>query len=95
LVADPATFAIDMATTQVAVFNVATGERAAAVEHWYRLFGHGVPSGQAVIATLRHRLIRPPGRLVGHAGSLTLRLPPGHDLLDDVLARIRALPPAS
>jgi hypothetical protein len=45
-----------------------------------------------MIATLRHLLIRIPARLVRHAGTLTLRLPPGHDLLDEVLARIRALP---
>jgi hypothetical protein len=57
-----------------------------------RLFGHGVRGGQAMIATLRHLLIRIPARLVRHAGTLTLRLPPGHDLLDEVLARIRALP---
>ena len=129
--------------------DVATGERAAAVEHWYRhrtsientfrdakhgaalrhlpsgypqvntawmwgallaasiagwlhqltatrsgarLSGHGIRGGQAMIATLRHRLIRVPARLVRHGGALTLRLPPGHDLLDEVLARIRALP---
>ena len=57
-----------------------------------RLFGHGVRGGQAVIATLRHRLIRVPARLIRHAGGLTLRLPPGHDLLEEVLSRIRALP---
>jgi Transposase DDE domain group 1 len=57
-----------------------------------RLFGHGVRGGQAMIATLRHRLLRVPARLVCHSGRLTLRLPPGHDLLDEVLARIRALP---
>ena len=57
-----------------------------------RLFGHGIRGGQAMIATLRHRLIRVPARLVRHGGALTLRLPPGHDLLDEVLARIRALP---
>jgi DDE family transposase len=56
------------------------------------LFGHGVRGGQAMIATLRHRLLRVPARLVRHAGALTLRLPPGHDLLNEVLARIRALP---
>ncbi len=59
------------------------------------LIGHGVRDGQAMIATLRHRLIRVPARLVRHAGTLTLRLPPGYDLLDEVLARIRALPTAS
>ena len=57
--------------------------------------GHGVRDGQAMIATLRHRLIRVPARLVRHAGALILRLPPGHDLLAEVLARIRALPATS
>ncbi len=56
------------------------------------LIGHGVRGGQAMIATLRHRLIRIPARLTRHAGTLTLRPPPGHLLLDEVLARIRALP---
>jgi hypothetical protein len=60
-----------------------------------RLFGHGVRGGQAMIATLRHRLIRVPARLIRHAGAQTLRLPPGHDLLHEVLARIRALPAPS
>ena len=57
------------------------------------LLGHGVRDGQAMIATLRHRLIRVPARLVHHAGALILRLPPGYALLDEILARIRALPP--
>jgi hypothetical protein len=56
------------------------------------LIGHGVRDGQAMIATLRHRLIRVPGRLVRHAGALHLRLPPGHHLLQEVLARLRTLP---
>jgi hypothetical protein len=60
-----------------------------------RLFGHGIRGGQAMIATLRHRLIRVPARLVRHGGQLALRLPPGHQLLDEVLARIRALPATS
>jgi len=60
-----------------------------------RLFGHGIRGGQAMIATLRHRLIRVPARLVHHGGALTLRLPPGHHLPDEVLARIRALPATS
>jgi hypothetical protein len=60
-----------------------------------QLLGHGVREGQAMIATLRHRLIRVPARLICHAGALTLRLPPGHHLLAQVLARIRALPAAS
>jgi len=59
------------------------------------LIGHGVREGQAMIATLRHRLIRVPARLVRHAGALILRLPPGDHLLAEVLARIRALPAMS
>jgi DDE family transposase len=54
--------------------------------------GHGVRGGKAMIATLRWRLIAVPGRLVRHARHLTLRLPPGHSLLPEVLARLRALP---
>jgi len=45
-----------------------------------------------MIATLRHKLIRVPARLIHHAGQLTLRLPPGYHLLAEVLARLRALP---
>jgi hypothetical protein len=60
-----------------------------------RLFGHGLRGGQAMIATLRHRLIRVPARLIHHAGALTLRPPPGHHLLEEILARIRALPATS
>jgi len=56
------------------------------------LAGHGVRGGKAMIATLRHRLIGVPGRLVRHAGQLILRLPPGQHLLAEVLARLRALP---
>jgi len=54
--------------------------------------GHGVRGGKAMIATLRRRLIAVPGRLVRHARHLTLRLPPGHSLLPEVLARLRELP---
>ena len=57
-----------------------------------RLLGHGTRDGQAMIATLRHRLIQVPGRVIRHAGALTLRLPPDHQLLDTILTRIRALP---
>ena len=57
-----------------------------------QLLGHGVRDGQAMIATLRHKLIRVPARLIRHAGQLTLRLPPGYHLLEEVLARLRALP---
>ena len=56
------------------------------------LYGHGVRGGKAMIATLRWRLIAVPGRLTRHARHLTLRLPPGHGLLPEVLARLRDLP---
>lgn len=56
------------------------------------LAGHGVRDGKAMIATWRHRLIRVPAQLVRHAGQLTLRPPPGHGLLAEILARIRTLP---
>jgi hypothetical protein len=56
------------------------------------LAGHGVRDGKAMIATLRRRLIGVPARLVRHAGQLTLRLPPGHGLLAEILARLRAIP---
>jgi len=54
--------------------------------------GHGVRGGKAMIATLRWRLIAVPGRLVRHARHLTLRLPPDHSLLPEILARLRDLP---
>jgi hypothetical protein len=54
--------------------------------------GHGVRGGKAMIATLRWRLIAVPGRLIRHARHLILRLPPGHGLLSEVLARLRDLP---
>jgi len=56
------------------------------------LAGHGVRGGKAMIATLRRQLIAVPGRLIRHARHLTLRLPPGHSLLHEVLARLRDLP---
>ena len=56
------------------------------------LAGHGVRGGKAMIATLRWRLIAVPGRLIRHARHLVLRLPPGHWVLPEVLARLRALP---
>jgi hypothetical protein len=59
------------------------------------LAGHGVRDGKAMIATLRHRLIRVPARLVRHAGQLLLRPSPGHGLLAEILARLRALPAPS
>jgi hypothetical protein len=45
-----------------------------------------------MIATLRHQLINIPGRLVHHAGRLTLRLPPGRELLAEILAKLRRIP---
>lgn len=57
-----------------------------------RLSGWGTREGKAMIATLRHRLIHVPARLVTHAGQAILRLPPGHSLLADILARLRTLP---
>ncbi len=56
------------------------------------LAGLGVRGGKAMIATLRWRLIAVPGRLIRHARHLVLRLPPGHSLLPEVLARLRDLP---
>ena len=56
------------------------------------LEGHGTRGGKAMITTLRRRLIAVPARLIRHAGQLILRLPPGHGLLAEVLARLRALP---
>jgi hypothetical protein len=48
--------------------------------------------GRAHLGTLRHRLLMVPARLIRHAGQVTLRLPPGHQLLAQVLARLRRLP---
>jgi hypothetical protein len=56
------------------------------------LIGHGIRDGQAMITTLRHKLIRVPARLVHHAGALELRLPPGYSLLEAILTRLRTLP---
>jgi hypothetical protein len=59
------------------------------------LLGWGVREGKAMIATLRHRLICVPARVIRHARALTLRLPPGQQLLTEVLTRLRALPATS
>jgi len=48
--------------------------------------------GRAHAARLRHELLRVPARVLRHARGLTLRLPPGPQLLPEVLARLRALP---
>jgi hypothetical protein len=54
--------------------------------------GRGIRGGKAMIATLRHQLINIPGRLVHHAGQLTLRLPPGRELLAEILAKLPKIP---
>jgi len=48
--------------------------------------------GRAHLATLRHLLLAVPARLVHHAGQAVLRLPPGRELLTQVLARLRRIP---
>jgi Transposase DDE domain group 1 len=48
--------------------------------------------GRAHLGTLRHQLLTVPARLVRHAGQVTLRLPPGRQLLAQVLTRLRRLP---
>ena len=54
--------------------------------------GWGARDGKAMIATLRHRLIRVPARLVLQTGHAILHPPPGHHLLAEILARLRKLP---
>jgi len=51
--------------------------------------------GRAHGDRLRHQLLRVPARVILHARRLTLRLPPGHDLLPKVMAELRALPAPS
>lgn len=53
---------------------------------------HAHAPGRTRIATLRHRLLAVPGRLIRHARGLTLRLPPGQQTLQAALNRLRALP---
>jgi hypothetical protein len=50
---------------------------------------NGDGHGRAHLATLRHRLLIVPARLVRHAGQVTLRLPPGQQLLARVLVVCR------
>jgi len=47
--------------------------------------------GRNHLGTLPHRLLAVRARLVRHAGHITLRLPPGQQLLAQVLARLRRL----
>lgn len=49
--------------------------------------------GRAHGPRLRHELLRVPARVLAHARGLTIRLPPGPQLLPEVLSRLRALPP--
>ena len=51
--------------------------------------------GRAHGDRLRHQLLRVPARVIRHARGLTLRLPPGHTLLPQVMATLRALPAPS
>ena len=64
----------------------------AAADRHGRLSGLGTRGGKAMIATLRHTIIAVPGRLTSHAGAPILRLPPGQQLLAEVLSRLRDLP---
>lgn len=48
--------------------------------------------GRSHLGTLRHRLLTVPARLIHHAGQITLRLPPGQQLLAQVLSRLRRIP---
>ncbi len=53
---------------------------------------YGDGRGRAHLGTLRHRLLVVPARLIHHAGQPILRLPPGQQLLAQVLAQLRTLP---
>ena len=94
---DTWTDAIDMPGAQVAVATWCPDWWPATTALLIRRVRLDVAAGQVSAdprsrRALRHRLIRIPARLTHHAGALTLRLPPGHDLLNEVLTRIRALP---
>lgn len=49
-------------------------------------------NGRAHLARLRRELLLVPARLIRHARGLTMRLPPGPQILPEILARLRALP---
>jgi len=51
-------------------------------------------AGRARAARLRAQLLRTPARIIRHARGITVRLPPGRQLLPQVLARIEE-PPTS
>jgi hypothetical protein len=68
---------------------------AAAISAWLQeLTGidRGNGRGRRTIARLRRELFSVPARLVHHARRIELRLPPGPQLLEIVLTRLRALP---
>ena len=52
-------------------------------------------AGRAHAERLRRELINIPGRIIRHARRLELRLPPGQQILPEVLARLRTLPTAA
>lgn len=56
------------------------------------LTGMDTDAGKARMHRLRHELLCVPARLVHHARTITLRLPPGDHPLAEILSRIRALP---
>lgn len=101
---------LDISTPQQAAAVEHWYRHRTTIENTFRDAKHGaalrhLPSGYveintawmwgALIATLRHRLVRVPARLIRHSGALTLRLPPDHQLLTEVLTRLRALPTTS
>ena len=59
------------------------------------LTGLDTERGRARAARFRHELLRVPARVIRHARALTLRLPPGPQLLPEVLTRLRELPAAT
>jgi hypothetical protein len=52
-------------------------------------------NGRAHAARLRRELLNIPARIIRHAHQLELRLPPGPQILPEVLARLRTLPTAA
>lgn len=51
--------------------------------------------GRRHLGRLRRELVALPGRVIHHARQTTLRLPPGHEILAEVLAKLRELPAPS
>jgi hypothetical protein len=68
---------------------------AAAISAWLQeltRIDRGNGRGRRMITRLRHELIAIPARVTRHGRQITLRLPPGQDLLPAVLNRLQALP---